>query len=379
MINKINIPEGWKEVKLKEVCKIKHGKSQKDVKCHNGKYPILASGGLIGLANNFLYDKESVLIGRKGTIDKPQYMNTPFWTVDTLFYTEIKNQNNGKWLFYNFSFIKWKKYNEGSTVPSLTSSGISNIKILLPSPPEQKDIASILEKWDEAIEKTSKLIAAKKNKFEWLRYKLIVNLQHNNEVILSNIFQPISDKNTENNQNVLTSSAKRGLISQLDYYHKSVSAKDLTGYLLIKKGDFAYNRSSAKGYPYGAIKRLNKYEKGILSTLYLCFRLVSSEVSSDFAANLFESSLLNKQLRCICQEGARSHGLLNITKNDFFSLKISLPTLLQQKQIAKTLNTTKKEITILEGILAKYKSQKKGLMQKLLTGKIRVNNINSIN
>ena len=70
---------------------------------------------------------------------------------------------------------------------------------------------------------------------------------------------------------------------------------------------------------------------------------------------------------------------INITKNDFFSLKISLPTLLQQKQIAKTLNTTKKEITILEGILAKYKSQKKGLMQKLLTGKIRVNNINSIN
>ena len=87
------IPMDWEVKTLGDVLKIKHGRDQKQVQSTNGKYPILGTGGLMGFTDKFLYNKESVLIGRKGTIDKPRYMNTPFWTVDTLFYSEIFKEN----------------------------------------------------------------------------------------------------------------------------------------------------------------------------------------------------------------------------------------------------------------------------------------------
>lgn len=105
------IKEGWEVKKFGEVLKIRHGKSQKEVTTDNGVYPILASGGIIGRANFFLYDKPSVLIGRKGTIDAPQYMDTPFWSVDTLFYTEINQGYDPKFIFYMFNLIDWYSYN----------------------------------------------------------------------------------------------------------------------------------------------------------------------------------------------------------------------------------------------------------------------------
>ncbi|MGB5686654.1 MAG: hypothetical protein WBM35_12625, partial [Candidatus Electrothrix sp.] len=184
---------------------------------------------------------------------------------------------------------------------------------------------------------------------------------------------PLSRKNTENNTNVLTSSAQNGLISQLEYYNKSVSADNVTGYYLLKKGEFAYNRSSAKGYPFGATKRLDRYEKGVLSTLYLCFTLKpNAPCESDFLLHLFESGSLNRQLRAVCQEGARSHGLLNITKAAFFGIKVFLPDQNQQKQIQTALNTAQQEINLLKQIAEKYKTQKRGLMQKVLTGEWRI-------
>ncbi|MEK6766853.1 MAG: restriction endonuclease subunit S, partial [Planctomycetota bacterium] len=119
--------EGWEVKKLGEILKVRHGKSQKEINDDNGIYPILASGGVIGKANRFLYDKPSVLIGRKGTIDKPQFMNTPFWTVDTLFYTEILENYDAKFIFYMFNLIDWYSYNEASGVPSLNAKTIEMI------------------------------------------------------------------------------------------------------------------------------------------------------------------------------------------------------------------------------------------------------------
>jgi type I restriction enzyme S subunit len=124
--------EGWEVKKLGEILIVRHGKSQKGVNDDNGIYPILASGGIIGKSNRFLYDKPSVLIGRKGTIDKPQFMNTPFWTVDTLFYTEILENYDAKFIFYMFNLIDWYSYNEASGVPSLNAKTIEMIEKGLP-------------------------------------------------------------------------------------------------------------------------------------------------------------------------------------------------------------------------------------------------------
>lgn len=141
----------WEEKKIGQTLKIKHGKDQKQIQVEDGIYPILATGGEIGRTNTPLYDKESVLIGRKGTIDRPFYMSTPFWTVDTLFYSEIKEDMFAKFIYYKFQNINWRKYNEASGVPSLSASTIENLKYNIPSKEEQEKIASFLSLIDDKI------------------------------------------------------------------------------------------------------------------------------------------------------------------------------------------------------------------------------------
>lgn len=143
--------KGWVVRKLGDVLKIRHGKGQKEVVDENGNYPILGSGGVMGKANMFLYDKPSVLIGRKGTIDQPQYMDTPFWTVDTLFYSEIFEENDAKFIFYIFNLIDWYNYNEASGVPSLNAKTIENIERSFPEKKDQTQIATILTDMDNEI------------------------------------------------------------------------------------------------------------------------------------------------------------------------------------------------------------------------------------
>jgi type I restriction enzyme, S subunit len=143
--------DGWEKKHIGDVLTISHGRSQHEVVDENGDYPILASGGQIGRAKAYLYNKPSVLIGRKGTIDKPQYMDRPFWTVDTLFYSIIHEPNNAKYLFYQFCLIPWREYNEASGVPSLNARTIESIEITVPSPEEQIEIASILSDMDAEI------------------------------------------------------------------------------------------------------------------------------------------------------------------------------------------------------------------------------------
>jgi len=157
LIRKRRLPEfsgKWEMKIFGQVLKIRHGKSQREVAVVNGKYPILASGGEIGRSNEYLYNKPSVLIGRKGTIDIPQYMDKPFWTVDTLFYTEIEKSNDARFIYYKFQLVDWYLYNEASGVPSLNAKTIERIETYFPpDKSEQVAIANVLSDMDTEIEK----------------------------------------------------------------------------------------------------------------------------------------------------------------------------------------------------------------------------------
>ena len=142
---------GWVLKPIGDVLTIAHGRSQRDVEDRNGAFPILATGGQIGTANRFIYDKPSVLIGRKGTIDQPRYMDQPFWSVDTLFYSKIQEPNNAKFLFFRFCLVDWKTHNEASGVPSLNARTIERIEVEIPPPTEQRAIASVLTDIDTEI------------------------------------------------------------------------------------------------------------------------------------------------------------------------------------------------------------------------------------
>lgn len=142
----------YKTFLLKDLVKIKYGKNQKNVETKISSIPIYGTGGLMGYANEFLYDKPSVLIGRKGTIGKVKYVEHPFWTVDTLFYTIVdETKVFPKYLFYALSLIDLNIYNEGTTIPSLRTETLNRIEVKIPSLSIQEKILSILNPLDLKI------------------------------------------------------------------------------------------------------------------------------------------------------------------------------------------------------------------------------------
>lgn len=141
----------WSVQSLGETLRVCHGRSQHGVEREGGSFPILATGGEIGRTDSFMSEGPSVLIGRKGTIDRPQYRAEPFWCVDTLFYTNIRSPNDAKFLFYRFCLIEWNRYNEASGVPSLNAGTIENIEITLPEAREQSAIAQVLTDMDNEL------------------------------------------------------------------------------------------------------------------------------------------------------------------------------------------------------------------------------------
>ena len=179
-------------------------------------------------------------------------------------------------------------------------------------------------------------------------------------------------KNAEGNTNVLTISAQHGLISQEDFFSKSVASENKENYYLLYRGDFAYNKSYSNGYPYGAIKPLELYEKGVVSPLYICFSKTKDNKCPEFYMHYFEAGILNHEIQAFAQEGARNHGLLNISIEDFFNTIIANPPLAEQQKIAAILTTQDKVIELKEKRLAEKQRQKMYLMQQLLTGKKRL-------
>lgn len=138
---------------LQQIATIKYGKNQKKVASSDGNIPIYGTGGLMGYATKSLYDRPSVLIGRKGTIDKVRYVTNPFWTVDTLFYTEINEALVlPHYLYYAMNLLDLNQFNEGTTIPSLRTETLNSLEFILPSIEEQRMILSIVEPIEEKIE-----------------------------------------------------------------------------------------------------------------------------------------------------------------------------------------------------------------------------------
>lgn len=263
----------------------------------------------------------------------------------------------------------------------LDTTLLKEFSLDFPPLPEQCKIAEILSTWDKAIALLEQIITAKRKLKQGLMQQLLTGKKRFKEFKGSEwktyhfkeIFKRVTRKNTIGNSNILTISGNHGLIDQRDFFNKRIAAKKLDSYYLLKQGEFAYNKSYSKGYPLGAIKRLNRYKEGVLSTLYICFKIYNNSlVNSDFIAHYFEAGILNKEIYGIAQEGARNHGLLNISVTDFFEILLSIPSLEEQQKIASILSTADAEISNLEKQLAAYKQQKRGLMQQLLTGKKRV-------
>ena len=167
---------------------------------------------------------------------------------------------------------------------------------------------------------------------------------------------------------MLTISAQQGLISQIEYYNTLYASENKTGYTLLHRGDFSYNKSYSSGYAYGAIKRLDAYEKGIVSPLYLCFT-PRQGVNSDFYLQYFEAGCFDREIYKIAQEGARNHGLLNVSTEDFFHSMLVFPPLEEQERITEILTQCDHVIELKEQKLDELKQLKKEFLRKMFPAK----------
>lgn len=163
----------------------------------------------------------------------------------------------------------------------------------------------------------------------------------------------------------LTISSIEGLVSQIDYFNNLVVGANLANYYLLKNGEFAYNKSYSRGYPFGSVKRLDRYDQGILSTLYIVFS-VNDEISSDYLARFFDTTLWHKPVAERAEEGARNHGLLNIGADDFMTIDIVVPTSRnEQQQIADFFTNLDSQITLQTQRLEKLKQIKSACLDNM--------------
>lgn len=191
---------------------------------------------------------------------------------------------------------------------------------------------------------------------------------------LSEISDRVRCKNSDNQTDIpLTIASIEGLVDQRTYFGKTVASKDMSGYYLLQNGEFAYNKSYSKGFPVGSIKRLDKYAQGALSTLYICFALKDdADVTSDYLVQYFNSPAWYEAVNEVCAEGARNHGLLNVSPDDFFATTHHFaPTKEEQDKVAAFLSLYDQKIENQMAKVEALETRRKGLLQQIFSQKIR--------
>ena len=182
----------------------------------------------------------------------------------------------------------------------------------------------------------------------------------------------VVERITRKNENLestlpLTISAQYGLINQNEFFDKRIASKDVSGYFLVRNGEFAYNKSTSSDAPWGAIKRLDRYESGVLSTLYIVFKISDErKTSSDYIVTYYNTDLWHKGIQAIAAEGARNHGLLNVAPADFFETNLTMPKdYAEQQQIGSFFQQLDYLITLHQRKYDKLQVLKKAMLEKM--------------
>ena len=291
---------------------------------------------------------------------------------------EVENEFLYSW-YKKHGNIIGLKYAQGTKQQNLSYDILERFKIAYPSKQEQEKLYNFISLLDERIATQNKIIEDLKKLKSAIIEKLFCSpkdkqpevrlhgFSENWQIIrLSEICHRIRCKNTEEQcKRVLTIAAQYGLVSQEEFFNKNVASENLSGYYLLQNGDFAYNKSYSGDYVWGTVKRLDNYEQGVLSPLYICFRPDSAKVDSDFLVYYFESKKWHKAVADIAGEGARNHGLLNISVIDYFNTIHCIPSMDEQKQIAQIMSALLSKIAREQRMLNCYTIQRQYLLRQM--------------
>ncbi|MDT2727460.1 restriction endonuclease subunit S [Lactococcus formosensis] len=379
--------DDWEERKIKDIFKITRGQvlaatETSEEKSDISPFPVYSSqtknNGLMGYYKDYLFDTAITWTTDGANAGTVSYRSGRFYStnVNGVLISDKGYTNKAISEILNLEAWKWVSH-VGN--PKLMNNVMGDISIMIPSSFEEQDrLSDFLNQLDDTIAlHQHKLDLLKEQKKGYLQKMFPKNGAKVPELRfagfaddwedrkLSSIAERVTRKNKNNESTLpLTISAQDGLVDQNDYFNKQVASRDVTGYFLVKNGEFAYNKSYSNGYPWGAIKRLDKYEMGVLSTLYIVFK--PTAINSQFLVSYYETTRWYREVSKNAAEGARNHGLLNISPNDFFNTLLTIPkSAEEQQQIGSFFKQLDDTIALHQHKLDLLKEQKKGFLQKM--------------
>ena len=274
---------------------------------------------------------------------------SPLYIVNT-----VKEGNDSTFLYYNFDSPE-KTNNYLKPLVRMGAKHTMNIsndewlsgEIWITSEEEQKKIGKFFRLFDNALTLHQRKLESMKLLKKSLLQKMFPKSGETVPEVrfpgftdaweqrkLGDIVERITRKNTNNESDLpLTISAQYGLIDQNEFFDKRIASKDVSGYYLVKNGEFAYNKSTSNDAPWGAVKRLDRYKNGVVSTLYIVFSIRDSNTTdSDFLATYYDTDRWHSGIQAVAAEGARNHGLLNISASDFFNTTLKMPADIEEQR-----------------------------------------------
>ena len=350
-----------------------------------GIYPYYGASGIVDYVHDYIFDEELILLSEDGAnITDRTYpvcflAKGKYWVNNHAHVLKSKEGFVNAFISNAMEHKDYSLYNTGMAMPKLNKEVCKRIPLTYPSKEEQQDIADYFQHLDSLIQSTAKKIeslkqvkaASLQSMFPQegetsprVRFK---GFEGEWEIVKLNSFaKRLTRKNLHLESTLaLTIASAHGLVSQIDYFNNLVVGSNIRNYYLLKKGEFAYNKSYSNGYPFGSIKRLDRYEQGILSTLYITFS-VNDNISSDYLTHFFATELWHKEVAERAAEGARSHGLLNIGAKEFFEMNIKKPISKEEQQmIASFFTSLDSQITLQSQRLEKLKQIKSACLDNM--------------
>lgn len=379
----------WRTVTLGDVVALQRGYDLPEQERRPGQFPIVGSAGPNGTHDEANVRGPGVVVGRSGAgFGSAHYCESDFWALNTgLFVSDFRN-NNPRFVFYLLDYLDFTQHNTGGAQPSLNRNFIYPIPVNLPPKEEQAEIALILAVWAAAIENTERLIAAKGQRNDALANQLLFGKrrlgQHHPHttkalhwfsmpsdwhiVEIGQIAREVSETNGGGDGlPVLSCTKYDGLVDSLKYFDKQVFSHDTSKYKVVRRGQFAYATNHIEE---GSIGYQDLMPAGLVSPIYTVFQADPAQIDDGYLYKLLKTEKLRQLFAANTNASVDRRGSLRW--KEFARIHIPLPPLDEQRQISAVLDEAKREITLLHAKAEALKTQKRGLMQKLLTGQWRV-------
>lgn len=373
------VPPGWRLATVGEVCSIRNDLrkpiSREERKGMRGIYPYYGPTGVLDHIDEYRLDGTYALIGEDGdhfleytTKQQTQLVKGKANVNNHAHVIESTAQCAAEWFFNFFRHRNITDFlsRQGAGRYKLNKETLERLPILVPPMSVQETVNCTISIWDTAIEKTEQLIAAKERHYTHELSRFISRVQHSQHHI-SEFAREVSERNRDGAcERVLSVTNDRGFVLPEHQFERRVASEDLSNYKVVRKGQYAYNPSRIN---VGSIARLDDYDMGVLSPMYAVFAIDSTKINSDFFKHWLDSHEARERIKRSAQGSVRE----TVSFTEFATIRFPLPLLDQQQKIANYLNTLREEIALLAAYAGKLKEQKRGLMQKLLTGQWRLN------